>query len=107
MSKNIIKISALNNIGIDDLYKKISELFNLNEINLDNENVITNVRHKDLIRKAIENVNKTKETLNNKMPLDIVAINIKDILEDLGNITGEVVDENIINEIFSKFCLGK
>ena len=107
VSDNIIKISVLNNIGIDDLYKKISEMFNLNEINLDNENVITNVRHKDLIRKAIENVNKTKETLNNKMPLDIVAINIKDILEDLGNITGEVVDENIINEIFSKFCLGK
>ena len=106
-SKNIIKISALNDIGIEQLYKKITDLFNLNEINLDNEIVITNIRHKNLITKAIENVKKTKQTIENEMPLDIVAIFIKDILEDLGKITGEVVSEDIINEIFSKFCLGK
>jgi tRNA modification GTPase len=107
VSNHIIKISALNNVGIDDLYKEITDLFNLNEINLDNEVVITNIRHKNLITKAIENVKKTKETIENKMPLDIIAIFIKDILEDLGNITGEIVSEDIINEIFSKFCLGK
>ena len=106
-SKNIIKISALNNVGIEKLYEKISELFNLNEINLDNEAIITNVRQKNLIEKAIQNVKKTKETIQQNVPLDIIAIFIKDILEDLGNITGEVVDEDIINEIFSKFCLGK
>ncbi len=104
---NIIKMSALNKIGIDSLYNKITELFDLNEINLDNEIVITNVRHKNLISKAIKNVEKTKEAIQNDMPIDIIAIFIKDILEDLGNITGEIVSENIINEIFSKFCLGK
>ena len=107
VSDYVIKISALNNMGIEDLYEKISELFNLNEINLDNEVVITNVRHKNLISKSIENLKKTKETIQNNMPLDIIAIFIKDILEDLANITGEMVSEDIINEIFSKFCLGK
>lgn len=106
-SENIIKMSALKNIGIDKLYEKITEMFNLNEINLDNENVITNVRQKNLITKAIENVKKAKETIEQKMPIDIIAIFIKDILEDLGKITGEVVTEDIIEEIFAKFCLGK
>ena len=82
-------------------------LFQLNEINLDNETIITNIRHKNLITKAIQSVNKTKQTVEEKMPLDMVAICMKDILEDLGKITGEVVSEDIIEEIFSKFCLGK
>ena len=107
VSKNIIKISALNKTGIDLLYKKISEMFNLNEINLDNDLLITNVRHKNIITKAIENVKKATEALNMNMPIDIITIYIKDILEVLGEITGEVVTEDIINEIFSKFCLGK
>ena len=79
----------------------------LNEINLDNEIVITNIRHKNLIEKSVKSVNKTLKTIEDKMPLDIVAIYIKEILENLGNITGEVVTEDIINEIFAKFCLGK
>ena len=107
LSGNIIKMSALKNIGIDKLYEKITEMFNLNEINLDNENVITNIRQKNLITKAIENVKKAKKTIEQKMPIDIVAIFIKDILEDLGKITGEVVTEDIIEEIFANFCLGK
>ena len=106
-SEYIIKISALKNIGIDLLYEKINELFNLNQINLDNDVLITNIRQKDFINKAIENVKKARETIDNKMTTDIVAIFIKDILEDLGSITGEFVTEDIINEIFSKFCLGK
>ena len=107
VSKNIIKISALNETGIEELYDCISKLFNLNEINVDNEIIITNLRHKNLISKAIINVQKARETLENSMPSDIIAIYIKDILESLGEITGEEVTENIINEIFSKFCLGK
>lgn len=107
ISKHIIKISARNHTGIDELYEEITKLFELNEINLDNEIVITNLRHKNLITKAIENVKKTQETIKQKMPLDIIAIFIKDILEDLGKITGEMVSEDIINEIFAKFCLGK
>ena len=106
-SKNILKISALNKTGIEDLFEKISEMFNLNEINFDNDILITNIRHKNIISKAIENVKKANEALNLSMPIDIITIYIKDVLEDLGEITGEVVTEDVINEIFSKFCLGK
>lgn len=106
-SKNIVKISALKKIGIEDLYNKITEIFNLNQINVDNDIVITNIRHKNLISKAIESVNKSEETIKNNMPIDVVAIFLKEILENLGNITGDFVTEDIINDIFSKFCLGK
>ena len=105
--KNIIKISALKQEGVEDLYKKISDLFNLNEINFDNDIVITNERHKNQIQKAIKNLDKAKKSLIENMPIDIVAIGLKDVLEDLGEITGEVATEEIINEIFSRFCLGK
>lgn len=107
ITENILRISALNKYGIDELYEKIAELLNLNEINLDNEILITNIRHKNIISKSLENVNKAKEALEINMPIDIITIYIKEILEDLGEITGEVVTEDIINEIFSKFCLGK
>lgn len=106
-SKNILKISALNRTGIEELYEKISEMFHLNEINFDNDILITNIRHKNIISHALENVKKANEALNSNMPIDIITIYIKDILEDLGEITGEVVTEDVINEIFSKFCLGK
>lgn len=107
VSRDIIKVSALNNLGIDKLYEKITDLFNLDQINLDNEVLITNLRQKNLITKAIEHIQDTKNTMYNNMPLDIVAISIKEILEDLGSITGDEVSEDIIDEIFSKFCLGK
>ena len=107
VTDSIIEISALNNIGIDDVYAEITKLFEINEINIDNDLVITNIRHKNLIHQAIESIRKTKETMKEKMPIDIIAVYIKEILEDLGNITGEFVTEDIINEIFSKFCLGK
>ena len=107
ISKAIINISTLNKTGIEELYDEITKLFDLNKINLDQEIVITNLRHKNLISKANENVKKAKQALNEKMPLDVIAIFIKDILEDLGCITGDMVTEDIIDEIFSKFCLGK
>ena len=107
VTDNIISISALNNYGIDKLYEKITYLFDLNEINLDNEVLITNIRQKNLISKAIEDINATRNSINSSMPIDIIAISVKEILEDLGKITGEEVSEDIINEIFSKFCLGK
>lgn len=106
-SGNIIKISALNQIGLEDLYKKIEDMFSNNEINVDNDCIITNVRQKDLVSKAIEDVKKTEKTLENGLPIDIISIFIKDILEDLSKITGEVVSDEIIDEIFSRFCLGK
>ena len=107
ITDNIIKISVLNKTGIDLLYEKISNMFNLNEINLDNDILITNIRHKNIISKSLDNVKKSKEALEMNLPIDIITIYIKNVLEDLGEITGEVVTEDIINEIFSKFCLGK
>ena len=107
VSDYIIKISALNQIGLEKLEQAILDMFQLNEINLDNEIVIMNIRHKALIHQAIEDVKKAKEAIQKEIPLDMIAIFIKDILEDLGNITGDVVTEDIINEIFARFCLGK
>ena len=107
VTKNILKISALKKEGIEELYNKISEMFNINKINLDNEILITNIRHKNIISKAIENIKKAKEQFELNMPIDIITIYITDVLENLSEITGEVVTEEIINDIFSKFCLGK
>ena len=92
---------------MEKLEQAILDMFQLNEINLDNEIVITNIRHKALIHQAIEDVKKAKDAIQKQIPLDMIAIFIKDILEDLGNITGDVVTEDIINEIFARFCLGK
>ena len=105
--ENIINMSTKNKIGLEELFKKITALFNLSEINLDNDIVITNERHKNLISKAIENLNKAEEILKQGMPVDIIAISLKDVLSNLGAITGEEAGEEIINEIFARFCLGK
>lgn len=107
VGKKIIKISLLKKLGIELLYDELIQKFNLNEISLDNENIIINLRHKNLIDNAIKSTKEAIESLENNMPVDIIAINIKDILEELGKITGESVSEDIIKEIFSKFCLGK
>lgn len=107
ITDNVLKISALNGNGLDELYSVIAKMFSLNEININNDVIITNLRHKNLISKAVENVKKARNTVKENMPIDIIAIFVKDILEDLGNITGEFVTDDIINEIFSKFCLGK
>ena len=104
---NIIEMSIVKDSGIEELYDKIAELFNSNEINVGNEILITNIRHKNIISKAKNNANKAQEAMSEGMPIDIVTIYIKEILENLSEITGEVVSEDVINEIFSKFCLGK
>ena len=105
--KNVLKISALKRIGINELYDRITDLFNMNEINFDTDIVITNERHKSQIKKAIKNLLLAEESLKNDMPIDIIAIGLKNVLNDLSEITGEVASEEIINEIFSRFCLGK
>ena len=105
--KNIIKISALKKEGIEDLYTCIESMYNLNELTLDNEIVITNQRHKNYIHLSIDELNKAEESLNKNMPLDILEIHFTNVLKNLGAITGEEASEEIINEIFSRFCLGK
>ena len=106
-NKNVINLSAKNKNGLNLLFEKINNMFNLNEINFDNDVVITNERHKNLISTAIKNLNEAEKSLNMGMPVDIIAISLKNVLQNLGEITGEEASEEIINEIFSRFCLGK
>ena len=68
---------------------------------------ITNIRHKNSITNAIKKLEKAEQTIIGNMPIDIISIDIKDALEELGKITGDSVSEDIIKEIFKKFCLGK
>ena len=103
----VIPISALNKTGINILYDKIAELYKLNDISIDDSLTITNERHKQAIKNMINYINKAKKAIGEQMPIDIITINITDILEEIGKITGEGVSEDIISEIFKKFCLGK
>lgn len=106
-SSPVVKLSIKNGDNLDELYHELIKMFNLNQINLGNELLITNVRHQELINKAIESTRMAIDDLNNDMPIDIISINIKQILEHLGEITGDNISEDIIKSIFSKFCLGK
>ena len=107
LNKDIVRISALERKGINEIYDKIVKLYDLNRINVEGENIVTNSRHQNLINQSLISLEKAINTINKGMPLDIIAIDVKDILENLGKITGKNVSEDIINEIFSKFCLGK
>ena len=107
LNKIVIKASMKTKMGIDKLYKTISNMFNNDEIELNNGIIITNIRHKNQIHKAITSINGALESINNNVTVDILAIYIKETLENLGEITGNNVSEDIINKIFSKFCLGK
>lgn len=103
----IVEISAKEGIGIEKIYEEISKLFQLQQIDVDSGYLVTNIRHKDLIYKAKQQCNKTKQAIYDKMPIDIIAIEITNILKTLGQITGDDVTEDVIKDIFSKFCLGK
>lgn len=107
MKKDIIKFSTVSEKGLEELYEKIERMFELNEIDCDNSEIITNNRQKQHIISAIKAVSKAKESVETGMPIDITAICLKDMLGELSEITGENVSEDIINEIFKKFCLGK
>ena len=107
LNKKIIKISAKNGNGIEELYNEIENMFQIKNLETDREIIITNIRHKNQIEYAINNIDEAMNAVKNNLPIDIISISIKQTLEDLGKITGENVSEDIINEIFSKFCLGK
>lgn len=107
LNKTVIEVSMKTKKGIDELYNCIEKKFKMNEIDIGSETVVTNIRHKNQIHKAIESIDKALEIVKSQMPIDIIAVEIKQTLEDLGSITGDNVSEDIINEIFSKFCLGK
>ena len=106
-NKKIIKISAKNGNGIEEIYNEIERMFQIEELETDKEIIVTNIRHKNQIELAIKNIVEAIMATENNLPIDIISIYIKQTLEDLGKITGENVSEDIINEIFAKFCLGK
>jgi len=105
--KNVIKTSVKEDIGVDKLEEEITRLFISGDIRTNDEVLVTNVRHKNLIDKAINSIDEACNAYESRMPLDLITIDIKNAAEYLGQITGESVSEDVINEIFSRFCLGK
>lgn len=103
----VLKMSLKTEEGVEELFKELTNMFELNEINANNDIIITNIRHKNLISNAIQSTRNAINDLKKDMPIDIVSIHIKQILEDLGEIVGDNISEDIISSIFSKFCLGK
>ena len=106
-NKKVLKISLASESNLSDLYKELDIMFGLSQIMPENEVMITNIRHKKLIEDALKHLKQAKNALECNMPVDIISINIKEILQDLGKITGDNVSEDVIKGIFSKFCLGK
>ena len=107
VNKPIVEISTKTREGLEELYSEISKLFKLKDIANDGETIVSNVRHKNIIINSRKNLGKARETIRTNMPIDIISGHLKEILEELGKITGETVTEDVIAEIFSKFCLGK
>lgn len=106
-NEKIIRISALKNIGISALEDEIVSLINDKDYVLPSETELSNLRHIRAITKAKESLLIAKETLTKNMPVDLAVVDIKDALYALGEITGDNVDEDVINTIFSEFCVGK
>ena len=107
INKPIIQMSALKREGIERLYSKIAEMFNLGEIEIDDSITVTNERHKEIIKNVLKNTQESIATIDNNLPVDIITVSIKQMLDGLGEITGTTASEDIINDIFKKFCLGK
>ncbi len=106
-NKPVIETSIISDEGLEELYNKMVELFDVKEIKSENSSIITNIRHKELIKKAKESILGAVQAIKDKMPVDITAIYLKEAIQEMNKITGEDVTEDIINDIFSKFCLGK
>ena len=107
INKTVIEASMKTKKGVDELYNTIVKMFQVGEVEIGKDVIITNIRHKNQIHKALGSIERAIKTVENEMPIDIVAVEIKQALEDLGSITGDNVSEDIIQSIFSKFCLGK
>ena len=106
-TNNIIKMSTLEGKGLEELFNLMLKVIKTEDISSDNELITINSRHKELIINAENALEKAIKTLEGNMPIDVISIYIKEILEELGKITGESVTEDVINNIFSRFCLGK
>jgi len=107
INKNILKISAMEDIGIQQLFDKIVEIYSFNNDSLSNDVLISNERHKNLIQKARIEIDEAINAAENDMYIDIISIYITNAMNYLAEITGNNVTDDVINEIFKKFCLGK
>lgn len=107
IEKPIISISAKEQTGIDKLENIIKEMFFKGEISFNDEICITNVRQKSALQSALESFRLVQQSIEAGMPEDFYSIDLMNAYEELGSIIGEAVGEDLVNEIFSKFCMGK
>ena len=107
LDKPVINISAKDRTGIDELESKISEMFLHGQVAFNDEIYITNIRHKNSLTEALKSLKLVEESINNDMPEDFYSIDLMNAYEELGLIIGEAVEDDLMQEIFSKFCMGK
>lgn len=105
--KTVMQISSKDETGIKEFKEKIEEMFISGNTGYNDEIVITNERHLYLIDKTTESLNMVLDGINQKLPEDLISIDLMNSYDSLGSITGEKTDDDIIEEIFSKFCMGK
>ena len=103
----IIKTSTKENTGIDEFEDTVKKMFFNGDINLNDELIITNMRHKEKLIDAYESLKQVKKSLEDRMPEDFYSIDLMSAYSSLGAIIGEEVEDDLVNEIFSKFCMGK
>ena len=104
---NIINMSIKNNQGIDDLKQKIIELFNISQIEGSDPTYLSNTRSISILENCLESITAVEEGVKNNQPIDMIELDIKDIWERLGTINGTTYEEELLDEMFSRFCLGK
>ena len=107
LDQKIIKVSMKENQGVDELENAIKELFFHGKVELNDEVYITNARHKAALSNAKDSLNMVLDSIAMEMPEDFYSIDLMNTYEELGNILGESLGEDLVNEIFSKFCTGK
>jgi len=107
LEKTVISISAKEQIGIEELEEKIKELFFTGEVSFNDEVYITNIRHKTALQEALHSLHLVVQSISDGMPEDFYSIDLMNAYEELGSIIGEAVEDDLVEEIFSKFCMGK
>ncbi len=103
----IIKTSTKENLGIDELEDTIKEMFFQGEIKINDEVMLTNLRQKSAVKEALDSLIMVKNSIDNNMPEDFLSIDLMGAYSSLGYVIGEEIGEDVVNEIFSKFCMGK
>ena len=107
LDKTIISISAKENTGISELENTIKEMFFHGEVSFNDEVYITNIRQKNSLQEAMDSLHLVVRSIEDQMPEDFYSIDLMNAYESLGRMIGESVEDDLVNEIFSKFCMGK